>query len=425
MMPEVLFAYLTTPNFATTIWLASIIYLLPLARRPRFWLRLLVGSAAFLAGGLVIRLYMTLLHQLAAYLLQIALCMLLIWLCCRVSWQDALFAATCGFATQFFATSLASLLVPGQMMPDYGAAGGMACFPQATPVTIGVHGAVYLAAYFLLARRMVSGGKYGVQSFRPVFSALVLLLFGSLLNGQTYGLYYGDAASGAYRTCLLYGLLCSALYLVMQSNTQHEIQLGTRIEVERRLRDRQRQQYEQSRKNIELINKKCHALKIRLAELSRASSDPESRRNIQALEDTVMIYDAAMHTGNPVLDTVLTEKSLQCEQKGIQWTCMADGARLEFLDSVDLYTLFGMTLDRAIAQVEQLPEPARRVIGVTASVRGGAAFLQFENYFAGRQPQPLPPELEPIVKKYGGELQTEAQDGICLTRILLPLPAAE
>lgn len=51
MTPKLLFAYLTTPNFATTIWLASVVYLLPLARRPRFWLRLLAGSAAFLPAG--------------------------------------------------------------------------------------------------------------------------------------------------------------------------------------------------------------------------------------------------------------------------------------------------------------------------------------------------------------------------------------
>lgn len=414
--------YLITLNFATTIWTASLVYLIPLAHRKMLILRLLAASVCFLSLGLLLRLYITPIYQLGSYLLHIALCVLLFRVCCNISWRDSLFGASCGFATQFFATSLASLLVPDQMLPNYGTEAGMLIFPQATPTTIGIHAAVYLAAYWFLARRITSGGRYGIRSSRLAISAIILLLFGSLLNGRTYNLYYGDSNPQAYQTCLIYGLLCSALYLMVQSSAQQEIQLGTRIEVERQLRERQRRQYEQSRKNIELINQKCHALKIRLAELSRASADPASRQNIEELENSVMIYDGTMHTGNPVLDTVLTEKSLLCEQKGIEWTCMADGEQLAFLDTIDLYILFGAALDRAISQVEHIQEPARRVIAVTANVSRGAAFLQFENYLSDGTAKELPPELGPIVKKYGGEICAEVQDGISLTRILLPLP---
>lgn len=115
-----------------------------------------------------------------------------------------------------------------------------------------------------------------------------------------------------------------------------------------------------------------------------------------------MIYDGTMHTGNPVLDTVFTEKSLLCEQKGIEWTCMADGEQLAFLDTIDLYILFGAALDRAISQVEHIQEPARRVIAVTANVSRGAAFLQFENYLSDGTAKELPPELGPIVKNTAG-----------------------
>lgn len=270
--------YLITPNFATTIWAASLVYLIPLAHRKMLILRLLAASVCFLSLGLLLRLYITPIYQLGSYLLHIALCVLLFRACCSISWRDSLFGASCGFATQFFATSLTSLLVPDQMLPNYGTEAGMLIFPQATPTTIGIHAAVYLAAYWFLARRIAIGGRYGIRSSRLAISAIILLLFGSLLNGRTYNLYYGDSNPQAYQTCLIYGLLCSALYLMVQSSAQQEIQLGTRIEVGRQLRERQRRQYEQSRKNIELINQKCHALKIRLAELSRTSADPASAR---------------------------------------------------------------------------------------------------------------------------------------------------
>lgn len=38
-----------------------------------------------------------------------------------------------------------------------------------------------------------------------------------------------------------------------------------------------------------------------------------------------MIYDSVVKTGNHILDTVLTGKSLLCEARGVTLTCVADG----------------------------------------------------------------------------------------------------
>ena len=140
------------------------------------------------------------------------------------------------------------------------------------------------------------------------------------------------------------------------------------------LRLKQRQQYELSRKNIELINQKCHRLKMQLTDLRRECGKTLDDALLQELENSVMVYDSVVRTGNEVLDTVLTEKSLRCDQKNITWTCMADGQCLRFMDTVDLYILFGSLLDRAIAQVEKLTTAEKRVVAVTVSAQNGTAY---------------------------------------------------
>lgn len=55
-----------------------------------------------------------------------------------------------------------------------------------------------------------------------------------------------------------------------------------------------------------------------------------------------------VHTGNDALDAILSEKGLACEQGGIAFRCMADGAAVGFMAPTDIYSLFGNALDNAI-----------------------------------------------------------------------------
>ena len=93
---------------------------------------------------------------------------------------------------------------------------------------------------------------------------------------------------------------------------QHE------LDVQQQLWHKSREQYQLSAENVDLINRKCHDLKHQIAALRRISDRRGAgEESIQALEQSVMIYDSVVKTGNDILDTVLTEKSLLCESRGI------------------------------------------------------------------------------------------------------------
>ena len=194
------------------------------------------------------------------------------------------------------------------------------------------------------------------------------------------------------------------------------------------LYDRQRQQYRVARQNVQIINKKCHELKVQIADLRRLAPDADAQRSLDEAEEAVRLYDADIHTGNEVLDVALTEKSLLCESHGIRMHCVADGACLDFLEPGDLYALFANALDPAIAAASRLAPRERAIIDLLVCARQGFAVINLvgpvdpapENSRSGRYEFKV---VRRIVQKYGGTVAAETRGEFTSLKILLPLAA--
>ena len=85
---------------------------------------------------------------------------------------------------------------------------------------------------------------------------------------------------------------------------------------------------------------------------------------LEEMEGSIQIYESMVQTGNEVLDTILTEKSLICREKGITVSCVADGSQMEFINTVDLYAILGNALDNAMEAVEKFKHQEKRQIDV-------------------------------------------------------------
>ena len=142
-------------------------------------------------------------------------------------------------------------------------------------------------------------------------------------------------------------------------------------------------QYRQSRESVELINYKYHDLKHQIAYL-KAEEDPEKRAEmLQKMEDEIKQYDIQNKTGNKVLDTILTAKNLYCAKHGISFTCVADGTLLDFMDTVDICSIFGNALDNAIESELKVADKEKRLIHVSVSKKKAFILIHFENYYEG------------------------------------------
>lgn len=143
-------------------------------------------------------------------------------------------------------------------------------------------------------------------------------------------------------------------------------------------------QYRQSRESIEVINHKYHDLKHQIAVL-RAEPDAAKRSAyLDGMEEEIRDYEAQNKTGNSVLDTVLTGKSLYCARHGIELTCVADGGKLQFMDVMDICTIFGNILDNAIECELGIQDKSKRLIHLAVYAKRDFLVIRCGNYCPDR-----------------------------------------
>ena len=207
--------------------------------------------------------------------------------------------------------------------------------------------------------------------------------------------------------------------------------------IEQLLYERKRQ-YELSRENIEVINRKCHDLKHQIRALEHVD-DSERKNYIDELDRAIDIYDSVLNTGNEVVDTILSEKSLNCEKRNIRLSCMCDASYLDFMSTLDIYALLGNALDNAIETVSKFKDENKRVISMTIKSVGDFLSITTENYYErpieikGDLPRSIKKNkdyhgygmksMRHIAKKYGGSLVCDVDDNTFTLQILLPMPS--
>ena len=197
-------------------------------------------------------------------------------------------------------------------------------------------------------------------------------------------------------------------------------------------------QYKQSRESIDVVNRKYHDLKHQIAVL-RAEQDPQRRLDfLDGMEEEIRTYEAQNKTGNSVLDTLLTGKSLYCARHGVELTCVADGAQLDFMDVMDICSIFGNILDNAIEYALTLPDKRKRLIHLAVYAKKDFLVIQCENY-CEKQPEfqdGLPvstkgdgayhgygvKSIRYAAEKYGGTMTIHNRDRWFELNIVIPIP---
>lgn len=198
----------------------------------------------------------------------------------------------------------------------------------------------------------------------------------------------------------------------------------------------QYENYRISEESIALVNQKYHDLKHQIA-LFRTSSDADEKNiYLDQLEQEIKTYEASNKTGNKVLDTILTTKSLQCQNQGISLTCVADAKEIDFMHPMDISALFGNALDNAMESVKKIPDTERRLIHLSVVKQKGFVRIKIENCYEGELEfeDGIPKttksnkkyhgfgikSIKRIVEKYNGSVTVNTQNGWFELRILIP-----
>lgn len=224
----------------------------------------------------------------------------------------------------------------------------------------------------------------------------------------------------------------------------YHIQLGElqmRFEVERLqgMLDMQYNNYEMLEKSIAAVNQKYHDLKYQISVLKSEASAKESVNYLEQMEMEIKSYEAQNKTGNKVLDTILTAKTLYCQSNWTELTSVVEGTALEFMNPIDISTLFGNLLDNAIESVMKIEKKEKRLIHLAVARQKKFLRIQIENcyeeelLFEDGLPTTTKADhkyhgfglksVQSTVKKYGGSVNIHAENGWFEVRILIPLTA--
>ena len=289
--------------------------------------------------------------------------------------------------------------------------------------------AVNVAVGLTLARWMPEKGQYQIGP-RQMVSAWVFCIMSENL------FIYAKVDPGAALFNIVLQFYCITL-LYLQSALFKKSSMRKELETIQLLWHQQKGQYQLSKETIELINHKCHDLKHQVQAIRAVKDEKERETYLEKIEKSVQIYSAIVRTGNEILDTILTEKSLICENSGIHINCVADGSLLAFMNPVDLYTLFGNALDNAIEAVRKLESKEKRVIDIMLYERQSFLMLQIVNPMCGEvkfeDGLPLTTKAKNgyhgygmksmlhTIQKYEGHLTTEVKNGCFYFNVMLPL----
>lgn len=416
-------------GFPLEYTLACTAYLMPLRKKPHWILRALAVTAAHIIMNYLLLRFIerTGVPRPVAFFASFLMGVLFFYSCTEGSFWDAVYGSCYGYATQHLSYVIVDIIL--ELFP-----GAQRHISVITAVILSV---IILCCYILVSRKLPVLGEYRVDR-QTAFQSLILVIpfafFLSMLAAQFYDEGKGLAL---YLICRTYAACCCIFALGVQTIINEKISIEAEYRTRQRLWEKQREQYQLSKENIDIINRKCHDLKYQVAALRTELNERKRSESLDAIESAVMIYDSAVSTGNEVLDTILTERSLCCEAEHITWTCVADGSKLGHINPVDLYILFGNILDNAIESVRKLTDPEQKVVSMNLYTRSNMAVIQVENYYSGniQLEHGLPrttkedasnhgfgmQSVKSIVEKYGGSLSVDTDHQIFLLSILLPL----
>lgn len=426
MLPDI-------PRLYTALaeWLACLLYVLAL--RPRFG----KAATALLSGGWL--LVMGAFLQLTGHvpLVWWIPCMaaavggmyLMLLSVCDISALDAGYCCARAFILAEFAASLEWQL-HCYLWPDR---------PGAHPFSLLLMAAVYAGVYgftfwFDFRRGGRGSAAHPGADGRSLGTAAVMAVTAFAVSNLSFAQADNNTMSVFYIRTLVD--FAGVLILSIQQEQLREACLHEELSAMDNVLRRQYEQYRQSKENIRLLNRRYHDLKLQIAAI-RAERDPgKQAAALDEMESGIRMYEAQNKTGNPVLDTLLTAKSLYCQQHDINLTCVADGHLLDFLSTVDICTIVGTALDNATENVETIPDTEKRLIRTAVYAQNGFVMLRFENYCE------TPPALDrdgtprlgmhggygiksirATAQKYGGTVTVHCDNSWFTLRVLLPSPA--
>lgn len=438
-MNDFVAAYFPRIHTALAEWVICIAFIIPLKPREMKPRQVLFASAFLVSMLLTFYLMEKTNAQGMLWVVLMALGMLqmllLLYAKSRGNWPKALYR----WARAFLMAELAASL-EWQFNFYLHKIGLVTTMHQTYYCMWGVYVSFFIA--ILLYRRKTKDLFSGRVSMREALSAVSIALGAFTISNIQFA-FIGSFPSISSNDGVLYARtmvdLGGAMMLYANSEQRRQMYLRYEFDAMTNLLQRQYEQYQQLEANSEAMRRVYHDLKHQIAYLESEQDFDKREALLKEMKEIVRIRESKINTGNSVLDTILTGKSLLCADEGIVMTCYADAKLISFMDVMDVCSIFGNLVDNAIEHERTISAPENRLIKIYVSKRNAFLLIKVENMcespvvFEGGNPVTTKADkqlhglglknVRRSVEKYGGHIHLEQVDSWFTVTILVPLPA--
>lgn len=197
----------------------------------------------------------------------------------------------------------------------------------------------------------------------------------------------------------------------------------------------QRNYFKNRIKDEERVRSIYHDMKNHLLVMEGGWATDKTRQMAQELRTQIADYEDYVRTGNEFLDIIMKDKAEKAREKYIDFSVMIDFGGVDFIEPLDISTLFGNGIDNAIEASEKLRAEDRVILVKAGKVQNFVSIL-IENNCA----EEAPPKgkhttkadallhgfglsnMQKAAEKYGGTCTTRREDGKFILKILMPVP---
>ena len=196
----------------------------------------------------------------------------------------------------------------------------------------------------------------------------------------------------------------------------------------------QRDYYKARTSDEERVRSIYHDLKNHLLVMESRQNTEETRQMAETLRSQIADYEDYVHTGNDFLDIILKDKAAKAREKQIDFSAMVDFYGIDFIEPLDISTIFGNAIDNAIEASEKLPEH-KRLITVKAERVRDMLLITIENNTTPRSHLVEGttkkdrfvhgfgiPNIKKAVEKYSGQCSFQQEERVYRLKILIPCP---
>lgn len=423
--------------YALAYWLSCTFYIMLNPRnlsKPRLWAVHLAFFAA-IAGFMVVTDGIDVVWFFPCMAVTVSLLLLDIKFCCRMDWLKAGYFCVRAFILGEFAAALEwQLFYFGLTVL------GLPLRMHVNLLFLCLSHGLVFGVMFLLERKHRAGYADLKITHREFFAAAALCFAAYAVSNLSYAFKNTPFSSQfTAEIFIIRSLVDLGGVAMLYAYHIQLMEFNVKLEMEalQNLLHMQYQNYRISEDSIALVNQKYHDLKHQIDLLRSGLTPGEKLEYLDQVEQEIKSYEAQNKTGNQVLDTILTAKSIQCQSQGISLTCVADGEALGFMHPMDISALFGNALDNAIESVKKLEDPEKRLIHVSVARQKNFLRIRVENCYAGEllfengMPATTKADkryhgfglksMQGTVAKYNGSMTINAKDGWFELRILFPL----